>query len=237
MKNFVSIFLALLGCHATAQILKDCSSCSLQIVKKEQIKNLSIDEIRFLTNDLYARKGYRFKTATIDFYFSNKEWYKPTDNNESIQYNDIEKKNLKTFQDRTSELKADRDNLLYKLKAFKTAFVKNDNNFLKAEFGYTADDELHRLLLEVLNNINLEDLNWFKKESHYEIKVDKLAETISYKININDTKIGFTYDYDSGSEIIEDTLYPSDYNAEFTHFWEFEWTNGNLKFLRVITAG
>ena len=41
--------------------LKDCATCATQVIDEEQISKLSIDELRFLTNDLYARKGYKFK--------------------------------------------------------------------------------------------------------------------------------------------------------------------------------
>ena len=57
--------------------LKDCATCSTQVIKEQQISKLSIDELRFLTNDLYARKGYKFKDYEISNYFNEKPWYKP----------------------------------------------------------------------------------------------------------------------------------------------------------------
>ena len=45
--------------------LKDCATCSTQVIKEQQISKLSIDKLRFLTNDLYARKGYKFKDYEI----------------------------------------------------------------------------------------------------------------------------------------------------------------------------
>ena len=60
--------------------LKDCATCSTQVIKEQQISKLSIDELRFLTNDLYARKGYKFKDYEISNYFNEKPWYKPVIN-------------------------------------------------------------------------------------------------------------------------------------------------------------
>ena len=53
--------------------LKDCATCSTQVIKEQQISKLSIDELRFLTNDLYARKGYKFKDYEISNYFNEKQ--------------------------------------------------------------------------------------------------------------------------------------------------------------------
>lgn len=237
MKYIILLFFSLICFRGKTQTLIDCLSCSTQIIKAEQIKGLSIDEIRFLTNDLFARKGYRFKNGHIDFYYTNKEWYKPVENNDKIIYNEIEKSNIKIFQDRTNELKADRQNLILKLKAFKSALLRNDKEFLKSQFGFSTDLETHKLFLDVINEINLDNVNWFKKQGHYQIKEDNLTETISYKILIIDNKVNFVYDYDTGSEDVEDNLYPSDYNVEFTHYWEFEWKNDKLKFLKLNSAG
>lgn len=237
MRTIFILILQLFFIQSFGQILKDCSICSTQIIKQEQIEDLSIDEIRFLTNDLFARKGYKFKKGHIDFYYSNKEWYKPVENNDKIIYNEIEKRNTKTFQERTIELKAERENLLSKLKLFKSALLRNDKEILKSEFGFSTESESIKLLLEVINEINLDEVNWFKKQGHYKLKEDNLTETISYKILINDNQVSFVYDYDTGSEDVEDNMYPSDYNVEFTHYWEFEWKNNKLKFLRLNSAG
>lgn len=69
-----------------------------------------MDEIRYLTNDLFATKGYVCKSSDVNNYYSNIKWYKPTADNKKIIYNNIEKQNIKLFQDKTSTIKNDRDN-------------------------------------------------------------------------------------------------------------------------------
>ncbi|WP_300977752.1 YARHG domain-containing protein [Flavobacterium sp.] len=237
MKKIFFLLLIFSCLSSGAQTAIDCANCSVQIVKREQIKGLSIDEIQFLTNDLVARKGYKFKSGVIEFYYSNKVWYKPMENNDKIIYNEIEKRNIKTFQDKIIELKEDRENLLSKLKAFKVSMLREDKEFLKSEFGFSKQSEVNKLLLEVLNRINLDKVNWFKKYGHYQLKEDNLTETISYKIIINDNQVSFVYNYDSGSEDVEENMYSSDFDEEFTHFWEFEWKKDELKFLKFYSAG
>ena len=90
--------------------LKDCATCSTQVIKEQQISKLSIDELRFLTNDLYARKGYKFKDYEISNYFNEKPWYKPVSDNSKVKLNAVEEQNVKLFQERTAILKADREN-------------------------------------------------------------------------------------------------------------------------------
>lgn len=237
MKKYFCLVFIGFSLNATAQALKDCSACSAQIIKTTQIKDLSIDEIRYLMNDLFARKGYKFKSGEIDFYFSNKAWYKPIENNAKIVYNETEKKNIKTFQDRTSELKLDREKLIADLKEFKQAFLQNDKDILKLKFNYVLEKEYSQYFSQVLNKVNLDDIHWFKQQGHYKLIVDNLTETIGYKVFIQGNQIHFSYDYDTGSEDVEDDLYPSDYYTEFTHLWEFEWKNNKLKFIRINSAG
>ena len=247
MKKILFILFILFCITGTSQTLNDCSTCSTNIIKSEQIMDLSIDEIRYLTNDLFARKGYKFKSALIDYHFSTKEWYHRIDDNAKIEYNETEKQNIKLFQDRTTELKLDREKLLAELKAFKSAFLQKDKELLKSRFNYTIEKDfedndyfLHenfKYFSEVLNRLELEQINWFKHQGHYKVIVDNLSETIGYEISIKGNEIYFKYDYDMGSEEVTDDLYLSDYYVEFSHFWSFEWKNGKLKFIKYDMAG
>lgn len=248
--KYIFFLLFLFCCFQTkAQILKDCSSCSTQIIKTEQIKDLSIDEIRYLTNDLFARKGYRFTNSNIDLYYSEKNWYKPIDDNNKIVYNDTEKKNIKQFQDKTAELNADREALIKELKNFKLSFLQADEKILKSKYGYDlgidpkntylndSGEEHRKYFKEVLNKLNIDDINWIKEIGFYKVTVDNLNSTIGYEVRIEHENIYFKYDFDTGSEEIKESLYPTEYFIEFTYFWKFEWKNNKLKFIDLIVAG
>ena len=118
MKHLYFLSMVLFSLNATAQ-LKNCATCATQVIKEQQISELSIDELRFLTNDLYARKGYKFKDYEISNYFNKKPWYKPVSYNSKVKLNTVEEQNVKLFQERTAILKADREKLLEALRSLK----------------------------------------------------------------------------------------------------------------------
>ena len=120
------------------QTLKDCSTCSSQIIKTEQIKSLSIDEIRLLTNEIFARNGYQFENSRFQNFFEDKSWYKSKNDNKSVVFNEIEKKNIKLFQDKTKELKNNQQELVNQLKTFKNQVSNNNKEELKTKFGFSS---------------------------------------------------------------------------------------------------
>jgi len=63
---------------------------SFEFLKDQELKSKSVDELRLLRNEVFARKGYVFKSTDLQDYFKNKPWYKP-DSNLSISITDEEK--------------------------------------------------------------------------------------------------------------------------------------------------
>ncbi|WP_428979529.1 YARHG domain-containing protein [Flavobacterium piscisymbiosum] len=205
-------------------------------IKQEQIKNLSIDELRFLTNDLYARKGYKFKSGEIDNYYSDKKWYKPINDNEKIVYNTIEQQNLQLFKQRTAELKTDRDKLMNELKIFKATILANDKVTLKNKYSFTTENEQYKNITEALKKINLEDVNWSKNKGLYGVTIDNGDYVMTYELKIEKNHVIVQYSSRGGSDIAE-SLYPSEFSDEFSFWWEFEWKNDTLKFIKMNVAG
>lgn len=58
------------------------------------LQYLSLDELAYLRNEFYARKGYIFKTARMKNYFKDKKWYEPQYNDVSHLLSDLELKNI-----------------------------------------------------------------------------------------------------------------------------------------------
>lgn len=249
LKNFTFIFLIIFCQNAFGQTLKDCSTCSAEVIKIEQINKLSFDEIRFLTNDLYARKGFVFKNSNIDYYYSEKSWYKPVSNNDKIVFNAVESQNIKLFQSRAAILKADREKLLVALKAFKQLVLNEDHQTLKIKHNYITgkdsknnkvdgyDEDQFGKFKQLLLKLDFDDINWIKNTGFYKLSIDNVNSTINYQIKIVDNEIYLTYDFDSGSEEINDDIYPSEHFVEFTYFWGFKWVNGEVKFENHVVAG
>ena len=241
MKNLIFTLLIFYCFQTQAQTLKDCSTCSTQIISSEQIKDLSIDEIRFLTNDLFARKGYKFSNSEIDWYYSEKSWYKPITDNSKMVYNSTEKQNIKLFQDKTTELKLDREKLINELKNFKSAVLSNNRNLLSDKFSFSSNNyednkDILKYISESLQKVNIDDINWTKHKGIYKVTVDNGDFVMVYEISIDKNKVAILYANQGGSEFGE-LLYPTDMITEFAYFWNFEWKNNQLKFVQLIVAG
>lgn len=221
---------------AQAQMIKDCATCLSNNIKQEQIENLSIDELRFLTNDLYARRGYKFKRGDIDNYYSDKKWYKPVGNNDKIVYTTIETQNLQLFQQRTAVLKANRDKLINDLKIFKTVVLASDKTTLKNKYSFSIQNEQNKNIAEALTKINLDDVNWSKNKGLYSVIIDNGDYVMAYELKIENRHVTVQYSSRGSSEINE-TLYPSEFSDEYSFWWEFEWKNDTLKFLKMNAAG
>jgi hypothetical protein len=236
MRIVFSLILLTFSIQSFGQTLKNCSICSNQIIKNEQLKNLSIDELRFLTNDLFARKGYKFKSSDVDNYYSNFNWYKPVSDNEKIIYNSIEKQNIKLFQDKASYIKKEREKLISELKFFKSALLTNDKSTLSAKYSYFNYNEQCPYLKEAFGKINLDDINWSLNVGMYRITVDNGDCVMNYEIKINPNGFEIKYGNQGGSEISKQ-LYPNEQMNESTFWWEFEWRNDKMKYLKVNSAG
>jgi hypothetical protein len=61
---------------------------------EDQLKGLSLLELRILREEFYARKGKKFEEPGIRDYFNWQDWYKPAKNQKAIKLNDIEQKNV-----------------------------------------------------------------------------------------------------------------------------------------------
>lgn len=243
MKQILYISFLLLCFKGTAQTLKDCSTCSTQIITAVQIKDLSIDEIRLLTNAIYARNGYQFENSRFQNYFEEKSWYKSKNNNKAVVFNEIEKQNINFLQEATKTLKAKHSELINQLKSFKEFVLTNKTNELKSKFGFfyenqTGADE-PKSLKEVLNKINLDNINYYKNKGLNSVMEDNGFVKIFYELSIEGEKINIYYNYMGHSKIIEGFNEFTDYHSEneYMYNWQFEFTNRKLKFIRLAVAG
>ncbi len=47
------------------------------IINSNKLKDLNLNELRLLRNEIFARKGYIFKAADLQEYFAQQQWYTP----------------------------------------------------------------------------------------------------------------------------------------------------------------
>lgn len=240
MKKIFYILAVFCYLQTSAQDLKDCSTCQTQIIKPENIKDLSIDEIRLLTNEIFARNGHQFENGRFQNFFEAKSWYKSKNGNKSVVFNEIEKKNIKLFQDKTKELKNNQQELVKQIKIFKNNVLQNDNMNLQKSFNYKAEDKYDtEYLLEVMKRIDLDNINWYKNVGIHKILVDNGFVIIEYSITIENEKISILYNFMNNSEIIKELDIYTDYQSEGEHLynWQFEYKNNKMNFIRLVVAG
>ena len=77
---------------------------SEKVYTPEELKGKTYEELRFLRNEIFAKKGYVFKDSVLNNYFQKKDWYKPNKDAE-IVLDSIEKKNIETFKIAEANLK------------------------------------------------------------------------------------------------------------------------------------
>ena len=225
MKHLYFLSIALFSLNATAQ-LKDCATCATQVIKEQQISKLSIDELRFLTNDLYARKGYE-----ISNYFNEKPWYKPVSDNSKVKLNAVEEQNVKLFQERTAILKADREKLIEALRSLKAEAQKGNSPIPK--------DNYNEHFSKTIAKIDIDDIHWIKNQGYYSAEIDDFKQRNRYFIwievtiqcdenghskKVSEDKIKEVYDTDE-FEVMESNI-----------SWEFRWDKPKIDIYRVCNG-
>ncbi len=107
MKNLLKCFACILLLSPSillSQIPKNCSTCSTKIIESSELDNIEIYNLRLLKNEIYARKGFVFSNKDFKIYFKKQTWYKPKNNNKSIQLSEFETRNVTTISQRISEI-------------------------------------------------------------------------------------------------------------------------------------
>lgn len=61
---------------------------------ESDLAGLSKQEVGLIRNEIYARKGYIFKSESYKSYFSSKDWYKPTTESTDLPMNSTETYNI-----------------------------------------------------------------------------------------------------------------------------------------------
>jgi hypothetical protein len=70
-----------------------------QSVSLEQVKDLSLDDLKFLRGIIFGRHGRIFKDAEIQNYLKERKWYKPNPNFQNSLLNQTERRNLDVIRE------------------------------------------------------------------------------------------------------------------------------------------
>ena len=244
MIKAITIYVLLISTISFSQTLEDCSSCSTALIKENQIKGKSAEELALLRNEIVARNGYVFSTAKYARYFEGEDWYKPASSNSEIILSNIENQNVSFLKNAESNELERRNKALKDLTQLKKALNdKNKSiiaNYLHKIVNENYFDDLETDLKSNLNHINLEDINWNKSSGLYKVLIDN-GHTIShYEILFEYDKVTLTSGRTKHSEIFGDfdDGY-SDYMSEeeYQIWFVFKMTENGIVFENFNGAG
>lgn len=238
---FIIPFLLING-HTIAfgQKITDCSSCNQTVFKENQLTDKSPEELNLLRNEIFARHGHVFKNEGLHDYFSQKIWYNPIDDNTSIILSSVEKQNIEIIKNAEKNKQKARHQIIENLKKLKDHLNEDKSEEIKKIFGNRNTDDLALdALIEVLDEVDLDDINWYKNSGLYSITIDNGFVVMVYSIKIQNEEIIVNYNYMSRSEIIEDFDEFTDYHSEneFSVFWSFRIKNSSITLENITIAG
>ncbi len=67
------------------------------VLSISELQDKSIDQLRIIRNEIFARKGYIFNSQDLQDHFSTFDWYKPKYENVDSLLTDLDKKNIQTI--------------------------------------------------------------------------------------------------------------------------------------------
>ena len=67
---------------------------SERLLTFDDVRNLSKTDLKIMRNEIFARRGYIFKTSDMKTYFEYQSWYSPKYDDVTPLFTEIEKKNI-----------------------------------------------------------------------------------------------------------------------------------------------
>lgn len=93
------------GADSSEYIFSDSAE---RYLTEAEVSNLSLQELKYARNEIYARRGRKFDSAELQNYFNSKSWYEPRIEAEDFSedcFNDYEWENLKLLVKMEDSLK------------------------------------------------------------------------------------------------------------------------------------
>lgn len=144
----------------------DFTSASEKYLNRNDIINMSENDLQIMRNEIFARYGYIFeKNSEMDKYFSEKSWYNASSNNVENKLTDKEKKNV----DLIRQVESDKYGWK-KLETFKSfdcdykneKYIINGQKYKYDKYGYIDKDLMLKSIFKVadLNITKLKEDAW-----------------------------------------------------------------------------
>ncbi|GAA4113939.1 hypothetical protein GCM10022393_13180 [Aquimarina addita] len=216
------------------------SNTDLSIVfTASELKSKSLEELRLIRNEIYARKGYVFKSEVLQNHFENKEWYVPKEK-EKITLSENEKHNVDLIKQIEAEKK----------KEFTLTKPSNEDSS-KYSDTIVVNYKDNKKILDILTlfpETNMGSWDWSQKEridlvneikkNNFFIDIDPIFLNIKY---VEPNTIGLSvidgfwtlsvYDIDLNTKLVITNNIVGDGNS----FTAYKLKNQKLKILNLDT--
>ena len=93
-KNLETLFAEKGSGRNTAISIGDMENFQKVALTEDQLKGLSMMELRMIRNEIWARRGLTFKTPGVRQYFEWRDWYKPLKDQSKVKLSEIEQQNV-----------------------------------------------------------------------------------------------------------------------------------------------
>src|SRR4030095_17143842 len=93
-KNLATIVAAQKKSRKVALAPGDMELFENKLISVQMLRGLSLNELRLLRNEIYARHGHQFQAQWLSQYFYSQPWYKPDDNFKDEQLSGDDKTNV-----------------------------------------------------------------------------------------------------------------------------------------------
>lgn len=93
-KNIETLYAEKSNGRNTAISIGDMENFQNVALTENELKGLTMMELRMVRNEFWARRGLKFKTPGVRQYFEWRDWYKPLKDQSKVKLGDIEQQNV-----------------------------------------------------------------------------------------------------------------------------------------------
>ena len=141
-------------------------------LKEEQLQGLTLNELRIMRNEFWARRGRRFSTPGYRSFYEWQDWYKPVKDQSKVKLNATEEANVKIIEAYEKKIREKLTNEPLSAELLEGLFVEDLRvlrNEIFARHGYVfKDKELQK---------TFEAMNWYKPDPT--LTSDKIPTVLS----------------------------------------------------------
>lgn len=152
MKKIVLIVLYMFlmsSCKDRVNAQIETSKSDFETLTDQELKSKTLKELRFLRNEVFARKGYVFKSEDLNTYFKTKSWYNPNPD-AKVDLTLEEENYINKIKDIEGRIKAEKS-----LSPIQTVDLEKERKFYDNNDFYINTE-----LKGFINNDTIEDIIW-----------------------------------------------------------------------------